>query len=180
MVRQAAHHSVALAVACFVSYWMITQVLARIHSLSRPDNYLGGMWAVIATVFVYRISYEQSRSAALTRIAATLLSFALCLAYLLIFPFHPLGLAAIIGLGAFLLIVIGRPQDIVTTGITTAVVMVVAALSPQNAWEQPILRLADTTVGIAVGLAAAGIGLRTPTWALTSRSAQDRERRFGQ
>ena len=33
------------------------------------------------------------------------------------------------------------------TGITTAVILVVAAVSPQHAWEQPILRLADTVVG---------------------------------
>jgi len=47
----------------------------------------------------------------------------------------------------------GRRDDIVTTGITTTVVMVVPAMSPQNAWQQPILRLADTVVGIAVGVA---------------------------
>ena len=39
-----------------------------------------------------------------------------------------------------------------TTGITTAVVMVVAAMSPQDAWLQPLLRLIDTVVGIAVGI----------------------------
>jgi multisubunit Na+/H+ antiporter MnhB subunit len=33
--------------------------------------------------------------------------------------------------------------------------MVVAALSPHNAWRQPILRLIDTAVGVAVGLAVA-------------------------
>jgi hypothetical protein len=38
--------------------------------------------------------------------------------------------------------------------------MVVAALSPQEAWLQPILRVVDTVVGVAVGLAAVWIGLR--------------------
>jgi hypothetical protein len=33
--------------------------------------------------------------------------------------------------------------------------MVVAELEPRNAWEQPILRLADTVVGVIVGLATA-------------------------
>jgi uncharacterized membrane protein YccC len=50
---------------------------------------------------------------------------------------------------------IGRPEDVVTAGITTAVVTVVAALSPHNACEQPLLRVVDTVVGIAVGLGAA-------------------------
>jgi uncharacterized membrane protein YccC len=48
---------------------------------------------------------------------------------------------------------LGRREDIVTVGITTAVVMVVAAMSPVDAWQQPLLRLADTVVGIAVGVA---------------------------
>jgi hypothetical protein len=38
--------------------------------------------------------------------------------------------------------------------------MVVAELSPHDAWQQPILRLADTAIGVAVGAAAAWIGLR--------------------
>jgi uncharacterized membrane protein YccC len=48
---------------------------------------------------------------------------------------------------------LGRRDDIVTVGITTAVVMVVAAMAPSDAWQQPLLRLVDTLVGIAVGVA---------------------------
>ena len=55
---------------------------------------------------------------------------------------------------------IGRPGDAITAGITTAVVMVVAAVSPHDAWQQPILRFADTVIGVAVGVAAAWTGLR--------------------
>jgi hypothetical protein len=33
--------------------------------------------------------------------------------------------------------------------------MVVAAISPQHAWQQPILRLTDTVIGVAVGALAA-------------------------
>jgi uncharacterized membrane protein YccC len=51
----------------------------------------------------------------------------------------------------------GRSEDIVTTGITTAVVMVVAGINPQHAWKQPILRLLDTVVGVCVGIAGAWI-----------------------
>ena len=44
---------------------------------------------------------------------------------------------------------------------TTTVVMVVAAISPEHAWMQPLLRMADTIVGIAVGFIGASIGLRS-------------------
>jgi hypothetical protein len=38
--------------------------------------------------------------------------------------------------------------------------MVAAKLSPHDAWRQPVLWLADTAIGVAVGLAAAWLGLR--------------------
>jgi uncharacterized membrane protein YccC len=38
--------------------------------------------------------------------------------------------------------------------------MVAAQLSPHDAWRQPILRLADTAIGVAAGLVAAWLGLR--------------------
>ncbi len=62
--------------------------------------------------------------------------------------------------GNLVQMLIGRAGDVDTTGITTAVVLVVAALSPQHVWEQPILCLVDTAVGVAVGLAAGWIAHR--------------------
>jgi uncharacterized membrane protein YccC len=142
------------------TYWLTVHGLSRIHSVSAPDDLLGGIWAVIATVFVYRTSYDRSAAAALTRMAATLLSFAVCLLYLLILPFHPVGLAAMIGVSGLAVTLLGRPQDAVTAGITTATVLGVAGLASHGAWEEPILRLVDTALGTAVGLGAARIALR--------------------
>jgi uncharacterized membrane protein YccC len=163
-VPQAFTHSVALAISSLITFSLITNILVHLHSVSRDDDLLGGMWAVIATVFVYRYSYEQSTSAALSRVAATLVSFALCLAYLLFLPFSSWGMAILIGLGALVTPLIGRPNDTITTAITTAVVMVVAGISPANAWEQPILRLADTVVGVAVGFGFAWTAARISRW----------------
>ena len=114
---------------------------------------------MVATVFVYRYSYEQSVHAALSGMAATSVSFVLCLVYLLVYPFRPWGMATLIGIGAVAMTLIGRPDDTITTGITTAVVMVVAALSPHNAWRQPILRVVDTAVGVVGGVVASWICL---------------------
>jgi hypothetical protein len=150
---------VILAISCVISYWLITNILANTYSISRDDDLLGGMWAVAATIFVYRYSHAESVRAALSRMAATSVSFALCLVYLVIFPFHVWGMAALIGIGAIVVTAMGRPDDTITTGITIAVVMVVAALSPHDAWRQPILRLVDTAVGVAVGVAAAWLGV---------------------
>jgi len=158
---EAVGHGVVLAVCCLISYEIITYLLSYAWSVSRDDDLLGGMWAVVATVFVFRHSYEESVGAAISRAYATLLSFALCFLYLLIFPFRPLGMVVLIGIGAVVMSLIGRTESIITTGITTTVVMVVAGLSPQQAWRQPILRLIDTVIGILVGLVGAWIITQT-------------------
>jgi Fusaric acid resistance protein-like len=158
-MSQAIGSAAILAVACLLSYWLITTVLTRVYSVSRDDDLLGGMWAVVATIFVYRETNDQSARAAFSRTFATLLSFVLCLIYLLIFPFHVVGMAVLIGVIAIILTLVRRSEDIITAAITTVVVMVVAGISPKNAWMQPILRLIDTAVGIFVGMAASWIGL---------------------
>ena len=145
-----------MAIACGISYAIITRVL--VSFVDRPDDLLGGMWAVVATVFVFRDSREGSLAAGRDRLIATGVSFALCLAYFLIAPFSPLGMVVVIGVGSIAMILIGRRGDIVTTGITTAVVMVAAALSPHEAWHQPVLRLIDTVVGIGVGVSCKWAG----------------------
>lgn len=147
-----------LALSSVVTFSLTTHLLASIYSISRDDDLLGGMWAVVATIFVYRHSHADSARAALSRMVATSASFALCLVYLLIFPFHLWGMAALIGISVIIVTLLGRPDDAMTTGITVAVVMVVAAISPHDAWREPILRLADTALGVAVGLAAARLG----------------------
>jgi uncharacterized membrane protein YccC len=144
-------YALEMAIACLISYSIVTSVLSPF--VVTPDALLGGMWATAATVFVFRGTRADSLSAGIGRLVATCVSFALCLAYLVILPFHPAGLAALLGIGTLILMVLGRREDIVTTGITTTVVMIGAAMSPQNAWHQPFLRLADTVVGIAVGVA---------------------------
>jgi uncharacterized membrane protein YccC len=160
--------SVILAVTCLVSYWIAATILAHVYSIARSDDSLGGLWAVIATIFVYRDSREQDMTAALSRISATAASFVLCLAYLLVLPPNAWGMALLIGLGALIVTLIGRPGDAITTSITTAVVISIAALNPHDAWQQPILRFFDTLIGVGVGLGAAWIGLRV------TRSRDDR------
>jgi uncharacterized membrane protein YgaE (UPF0421/DUF939 family) len=148
-VREVAY-AIDMAAASLVAYWAITASLS--HLVGRDDDLLGGMWAVVATIFVFRETRSESLPAGISRLAATCVSFALCLGYLLLFPFTAVGMAVLLALGTVIMIALGRHDDVVTTGITTAVVMVVAALSPRQAWAEPLLRLLDTLVGVAVGV----------------------------
>ena len=140
-----------LAIACALSYGVITAILVPL--VREGDTMKGGMWAVVATVFVFQDTSEKALKAGVCRLIATCVSVVLCLGYLLTFPFTGLGMAAVIGLGTFVLIALGRKEDIVTAGITSTVVLVVAGMNPDEAWRQPILRFFDSTVGIAVGVA---------------------------
>jgi uncharacterized membrane protein YgaE (UPF0421/DUF939 family) len=157
-------YTLELTLACLTTFWIITGILhplvtGILHPLvESADNLLGGMWAVVATVFVFRNTRDQSLSAGISRMIATCVSFVLCLAYLLFLPFNPVGMAALIGIGTLSTMLLGRRNEIVTTGITTAVVMIVAALSPDHPWIQPLLRLLDTIVGVTVGLTFAWTG----------------------
>jgi len=149
-------YALNMAIACLITYWIMTHILSRF--VDESTDFLGGMWAVVATVFVFRETRLQSLSAGIARLIATCVSFALCLLYLLLFPFTPVGMAALIAIGTVVIALLGRRDEIVTVGITTAVVMVVAAMSPADAWQQPLLRLADTLVGVAVGVACKWVG----------------------
>jgi uncharacterized membrane protein YccC len=159
-VRAAVLASALLGVACLATYWLVAGLLSAVHSISRPDDIVGGMWAVIATIFVSKASYQQSVAAGISRIAGTLVSFAICFVYLIFLPFHVWALALLIGVSALVPSLAGRPGDAATAAITTAVLLALAGLNPQHAWEQPILRLADTVVGVIVGIAAAWLGRR--------------------
>ena len=144
-------YSLNMGAACLISYMTITLALARF--VGQDSRYLGGMWATVATVFVFRDTRVSSMQAGLARLIATLVSFALCFVYFLFFAFSPLGLAVLIATGTLLLFLLDRSEDIVTTGITTSVVMVASAMSAQPAWQEPLLRVVDTVVGVAIGVA---------------------------
>ena len=98
--RSAVVDCTILAIACLITYLLVTRLLSRLYFVSKADDLLGGMWAVIATIFVNRDSYQQSLGAAASRMAATSASFLICLIYLLFLPFHTWALAVLIGVSA--------------------------------------------------------------------------------
>ena len=61
-------YAVNMALACGISYAIITQVL--VPFVDRSDALLGGMWAVVATIFVFRETRESTLPAGLARLIA--------------------------------------------------------------------------------------------------------------
>jgi len=161
VLRTAALESCLLAAACYASYWLVARLSSLLpSSLGSSEHIVGGLWSVIATIFVSKTTYRLSVAAAWSRFYGTLVGIVLCLLYLIFFPFHIWTMALLIGASAFVTALIGRPADAGVAAISTAVLIILAQLNPHDAWVQPILRLADTIVGTAVGLVAAWIGLR--------------------
>jgi uncharacterized membrane protein YccC len=159
-VQVAVLECVILGLACVLTYWLVITVQPHIHFRSQAAGQIGALWAVISTVFVLRDSYEKSTSAAVSRMAATSVSFVLCLIYLVFLPFHIWALGLLIAASALAVTLLGRPGDAVSAGISSSVVMIAARLSPQHAWQQPIARFLDTVAGVIVGVAAAWLALR--------------------
>jgi uncharacterized membrane protein YccC len=145
-----AAYAIEMAIACWLSYTVAAWILASFASSA--DDLLGGMWATVATIFVFRDTCFHSWSAGLDRMIATAVSFALCLPWLFFFTATPLALGCLIGAGTLVMMLLNRRVDIGLTGITTAVVLVVAMISPEHAWQQPLLRFVDTIIGISIGL----------------------------
>lgn len=144
-------YAIDMAAAAVITYCLMTFLIP--HLVNRPAHPVGTLWAVISTVFVFRDTRGHSLSAGLSRLIATVVSFALCLMYLALFPASPFGLMVLIAIGTLLMMLLGRRGDIALTAITTAVVLIVAASASQDAWQQPLLRLMDTIIGVAVGIA---------------------------
>jgi uncharacterized membrane protein YccC len=144
-------YSVAMALACLVSYAVMTELLNV--ALEGREDLVGGMWAAVSTAFVFRDSRQHSLSAGAGRLIATFVSFVLCLPYLWLFPANVAGMAILLALGTLLMLLLDRREDMITTAVTTIVVMAVALKSPVHAWEQPLFRLVDTLVGVAIGVA---------------------------
>jgi uncharacterized membrane protein YccC len=144
-------HSVAMAIACLVSYTVMTRLLNVV--VEGHSDLVGGMWAAIATAFVFRDSRQHSLSAGVGRLIATCVSFVLCLPYLWFIPASIAGMGILLTAGSLVMVLLRRREDIITTAVTTIVVLVVALVSPEDAWKQPLLRLFDTAVGILIGVA---------------------------
>ena len=134
-------YSVAMALSCLISYTVMTKLLNV--AVEGHSDLLGGMWAAVATAFVFRDSRQHSLSAGVGRLIATSVSFALCLPYLWFIRANVAGMGILLAAGT----------DIITTAVTTIVVMVVAVINPTDAWKQPLLRIFDTIVGIVIGMA---------------------------
>ena len=70
-------YSLNMGMACLITYWIITHLVYGF--VDQASNFLGGMWAVVAVIFVFRDTRAHALSAGIARLIATCVSFALAL-----------------------------------------------------------------------------------------------------
>jgi uncharacterized membrane protein YccC len=145
-----------LAVAVIVSWYLVVPLGHVVLGQGNADAEIGGMWAVVATAFVFSDQVRASSHSFTGRMVATVVSSGLCFTYLLVLPFTAWAIALVVGIGVLVLAALGLSAETVTTSITSAVVLVVAGLDGAgHGWEDPLIRVVTTLVGGLVGLAAA-------------------------
>ncbi len=83
-------------------------------------------------MFVSKHDERKSWQAGISHLLATTLSLVLCLIYLLNLPSHPVGIAALVAIGALVAAIFSHRGEVVTYGISTVVVMVVACNRPSD------------------------------------------------
>ena len=143
-------HSIALALACAASYLLTTRAQPRAPDLPARCAHRGDVGDDRHRIRVQAELRPEPGSGPLSSVGNP--SQLRSLLRLPAVPsFSVWGMALLIGVGALVLLLIGHADDVITATATTSVVMVLAAISPHDAWEQPVLRLADTAVGIAMG-----------------------------
>jgi Aluminium activated malate transporter len=69
-------YSLNMGIACLITYWIITYLLSGFAD--QASNFLVGMWAVVAVVFVFRATRAHALSAGIARLIATCASHCVC------------------------------------------------------------------------------------------------------
>src|SRR3954462_5613183 len=105
-------YAMMMAVACAASYLVTSRVIGPF--IDRGDSLLGGMWAAVATAFVFRETRVGSLAAGVSRLVATFVSFALCSISIALLPVNAGGIVLLIGAGAIVMQSFRRPEDIIT------------------------------------------------------------------
>ena len=86
--------AVRTAAVCLASYLVGTWFTSLFHAGS---TIIGGVWSVVSGILVLQATLEDTRGSAMLRVLGTFIGAAVAAIYLVLFRFHPLGMAAAVG-----------------------------------------------------------------------------------
>ena len=141
-----------MAAVCLASYLAGTWFTSLFHAGS---TIIGGVWSVVSGILVLQATLEDTRGSAMLRVLGTFIGAAVAAIYLVLFRFHPLGMAVTVGVTVLLCQALGVPDHARLAAVTVVIVLAVSVADPAI---QPVLnallRFAESCIGAGIATLA--------------------------
>ena len=116
---------------------------------------IGGLWSAISAIVVTQATRQDTTSSASLRILGSAIGATTSAVYLILLPFHPLGMALAIFATVLLCAAAKVPSHGRLAAITVIVVMVTGSLDPKlSPGLNALLRFAESCIGTGVAVLA--------------------------
>jgi uncharacterized membrane protein YccC len=152
-IKRALRVAIQEGAVCFLAY--LGGVYLTLVIEGTPSQ-IGALWCVISGIVVLQATRQETLASVWLRVLGTLIGAVISAIYLLILPFHPVGLAASIGLTMLLCEILHLPGHARLASITVAVIMIVSMIHPQmNPLINAGLRFVESCIGATLAMLAA-------------------------
>ncbi|RXE57120.1 hypothetical protein ABH15_03065 [Methanoculleus taiwanensis] len=114
---------------------------------------IGGLWAMISGMVVLQATMDATESTAGRRVFGSLVGAVLSAAYLLVFPFSPVGMALSIGITVLICQAFQVPDHARLAAITVGAIMIFSDLNPEiGPVVNAALRFGEVFIGSTVAV----------------------------
>ena len=144
--------AVRTAAVCLASYVAGTWFTALFHTRT---SILGGVWSVVSAIVVLQATLEDTRGSALLRVLGTFIGATVAALYLVVFPFHPLGMAAAVGVTVLACQGLDVPDHARLAAVTVVIVLAVSVADPTiRPALNALLRFLESCIGAGIATLA--------------------------
>jgi len=144
--------AVRTAAVCLAAYLAGSSFTSLFHAGSAI---LGGVWSVVSGIVVLQATLEDTRGSAMLRVLGTFLGALVAALYLSLFRFHPLGMAAAVGVTVLLCQALGVPDHARLAAVTVVIVLAVSVADPTiRPALNALLRFLESCIGAGIATLA--------------------------
>jgi len=144
--------AVRTAAVCLAAYLAGNSFTSLFHAGSAI---LGGVWSVVSGIVVLQATLEDTRGSAMLRVLGTFLGAVVAALYLSLFRFHPLGMAAAVGVTVLLCQALGVPDHARLAAVTVVIVLAVSVADPTiRPALNALLRFLESCIGAGIATLA--------------------------
>ena len=154
--------AVRTASVCLASYLAGTWFTSLFHAGS---TVIGGVWSVVSGILVLQATLEDTRGSAMLRVLGTFIGAAVAAIYLVLFRFHPLGMAVTVGVTVLVCQALRVPDHARLASVTVVIVLAVSVADPAiRPVLNALLRFAESCIGAGIATLAVYLspGARRP------------------